>query len=245
MADALAGWVAGVSQVLVGHPFDTVKVRIQTGQFATVTSCVCLTWKSEGVVGFYRGVPSPLLGIAACNSVLFSSYHLARQHLDVSMAGCISGLAMGVVNCPVELLKVKLQTGDLHFWDCSKSLWRLGGLRSFFKGISITLLRDAPSFAAYFVVYENGKSSNSLGTVLSGASAGVAAWLACYPQDVIKSVIQSASSPMTISQAARCIYTVHGWRGFWLGIGPTLARAVPANAATFYTFELIKSVLSS
>jgi hypothetical protein len=30
----------------------------------------------------------------------------------------------------------------------------------------------------------------------------------------------------------------HGWRALWRGFGPCLARAFPANAAGFVTYEL-------
>lgn len=77
--------------------------------------------------------------------------------------------------------------------------------------------------------------------IISGGCAGIAAWLPCYPQDVIKSVIQSNQSRLTISKAAQKIYSTHGLKGFFKGLTPTMMRAFPANAATFLGYEFVMS----
>lgn len=80
--------------------------------------------------------------------------------------------------------------------------------------------------------------------ILSGGCAGIAAWLPCYPQDVIKSVIQSNESKLTIPQATSKIYKTSGFKGFFKGFTPTMIRAFPANAATFLGYELIISTFN-
>jgi len=74
--DVLAGTVGGICTVVVGHPFDTIKVRLQT-QFegsqaykGTWDACV-RTLRVEGVRGFYKGVQSPLLGEGVFNAWQF------------------------------------------------------------------------------------------------------------------------------------------------------------------------------
>lgn len=74
--------------------------------------------------------------------------------------------------------------------------------------------------------------------LISGGMAGIAAWLPCYPQDVLKSRIQSSAHPITLREAARSLYATSGIKGFWKGFGPTMCRAFPANAATFLGYEL-------
>lgn len=39
-------------------------------------------------------------------------------------------------------------------WDCTKKVIRQGGPQALFRGLLPTVLRDTPSFAAYFWVYE-------------------------------------------------------------------------------------------
>ena len=59
---------------MAGYPLDTVKVRIQTsppGSFRGTFDCLARVAGQEGVAGLYRGISSPLLGVAGINAVTF------------------------------------------------------------------------------------------------------------------------------------------------------------------------------
>lgn len=61
-----AGGVGGVFAVVVGHPFDLVKVRLQTaekGVYNGAMDVVRQTIAREGAKGLYRGVSAPLTGV--------------------------------------------------------------------------------------------------------------------------------------------------------------------------------------
>jgi solute carrier family 25 (mitochondrial carnitine/acylcarnitine transporter), member 20/29 len=116
------------------------------------------------------------------------------------------------------------------------------------------MLREFPSFAAYFGVYEALKrwlspsgNPSPQHLLLVGGCAGIAAWLPCYPQDVVKSRWQSmrdvptTTTPWTI---ARDMARQHGWRAFTRGLAPTLIRAFPANGPTFLAYEWMHAALS-
>lgn len=66
IVDYIAGVAGGVAVVLVGHPFDTTKTRLQTaphGFYTDTMDCVKKTFHREGFKGFYSGINSPLAGI--------------------------------------------------------------------------------------------------------------------------------------------------------------------------------------
>jgi solute carrier family 25 carnitine/acylcarnitine transporter 20/29 len=49
----------------VGHPFDTVKVRLQTtdtSHFRGPMDCLLQTVRKEGFAGLYKGATPPLVG---------------------------------------------------------------------------------------------------------------------------------------------------------------------------------------
>ncbi|KAI9097242.1 mitochondrial carrier domain-containing protein [Phlyctochytrium arcticum] len=278
LKDLIAGTAGGWAQVVVGHPFDTLKVRLQTQgpqhQYANALDCLKQTVRNEGVLALYKGVVSPLMGVGVCNAVLFGANgtfrHLiggGKEQLSIgqyALAGSLSGGVMAWVNCPVELLKVKLQTqfstagapptytGVL---DCGIKTVRASGLAGLYRGIGITLLREFPSFAVYFGAYEsvkiyfknsNGGAPVGMGQlIIAGGVAGIGAWLPCYPQDVIKSRMQSDSRKGISSLTyAREIYASAGIKGFFRGFGPTMLRAFPANAATFLVYEQARKLMS-
>ena len=59
--NSLSGTVAGIAVCLVGHPFDTLKVRLQTQPVSKpvyngLFDCFMKTLKWEGLSGFYKGV---------------------------------------------------------------------------------------------------------------------------------------------------------------------------------------------
>lgn len=70
--------------MLVGHPLDTIKVRLQTAsssQGLSMASCVRLTLREEGVRGFYKGMQSPLAGEGFFNAVQFLVYGASKRML--------------------------------------------------------------------------------------------------------------------------------------------------------------------
>ena len=110
--------MAGLATLLVGQPFDTVKVRMQTVDGAPqsfVTSAYrCLS--NEGIRGLYKGTTPQLVGSAVQHSTRYAAYAEAKQVLTSEVAGfssptavgCLGGVATGccvaIVATPVELV---------------------------------------------------------------------------------------------------------------------------------------------
>lgn len=86
-----AGGFGGLCAVVVGHPFDLVKVRLQTAEKGVYSSAVDVVRKSiarDGLRrGLYAGVSAPLVGVTPmCTSIYPScsddppSYPFSRQY---------------------------------------------------------------------------------------------------------------------------------------------------------------------
>jgi len=140
-------------------------------------------------------------------------------------------------------------------FDCIRGLYKEGGLRSIFRGSVATVARDGPGSAAYFAAYEVAKKAltpaggdgqlNLGAVVMAGGTAGVAMWAIAIPPDVIKSRIQSAPSGTYsgFMDCARKTIAADGVSALWKGFGPAMARAFPANAATFLGVEYCRQAL--
>jgi len=140
--------------------------------------------------------------------------------------------------------------------DVVRQLYKAGGLRSVFRGSAMTLARDGPGSAAYFATYElvkrrltpldaNGKPSGDLSltaVMTAGGAAGVAMWIPVFPVDTLKSRLQSTEGS-TIGGTFRTLWAQGGYRAFFPGFAPAMARAVPANAATFLGVELAQKAM--
>ncbi|CDR37349.1 CYFA0S01e09868g1_1 [Cyberlindnera fabianii] len=187
------------------------------------------------------------------------------------LCGGISGVVASYVLTPIELIKCKMQVEQVYSGQGKpntvlghiKHVWKMGGLKGFWFGQTGTLLREAGGSASWFGVYElvsktlkewrlgrraNSDDTNTIGELLfSGASAGIAYNLSLFPADTVKSTMQTGSivnpeqKPMTFQEAARTIYKHGGVKSFYRGLGITLARAIPSNAAIFFTYEGLKN----
>ncbi|ROV93501.1 hypothetical protein VSDG_06830 [Cytospora chrysosperma] len=284
--DLFSGAAGGVAQVLLGQPFDIVKVRLQTSTtntsaVATATSIL----KNEGPMAFYKGTLTPLIGIGACVSVQFGGFHAARRYFEEQntrtrgaaegaplsygqyfAAGAIAGVANTVLSCPIEHVRIRLQTqphgaGRLYAGpvDCVRKLVRAegGGLaRGVYRGSAVTVLREAQAYGVWFLAFEwlmnsdvarNGVRRDDISPLkvaFYGGLAGEALWLASYPFDVVKSKMQTdgfgkdGQRYKTMRDCFAQTWRAEGMRGFWKGLGPTLLRAMPVSAGTFAVVEM-------
>ncbi|KAK7138214.1 hypothetical protein R3I94_013749 [Phoxinus phoxinus] len=123
--DFIAGWIGGASSVIVGHPLDTVKTRLQTGNGYTNTlHCIVSIYKKENVTGFFKGLSFPLASITLYNSVVFGVFSNTQRlisryrygdsrhpcsMLDLTVASMLTGLVSVGVGAPVDLVKIRLQ----------------------------------------------------------------------------------------------------------------------------------------
>ncbi|TSK28137.1 Solute carrier family 25 member 48 [Bagarius yarrelli] len=123
--DFLAGWIGGASSVIVGHPLDTVKTRLQAGKgYKNAFDCIVTTYKKETVTGFFKGLSFPLASITVYNSMVFGFFGNAQRFisevrygdrghscdmLDLTLASMLTGLVSVGVGAPVDLVKIRLQ----------------------------------------------------------------------------------------------------------------------------------------
>ncbi|WFD29424.1 hypothetical protein MSPP1_000433 [Malassezia sp. CBS 17886] len=177
--DVMAGTVGGVAQVLVGQPFDIIKVRIQTeppGTYSGVLGCIKEIARKEGPLAFYKGTELPLLGVGACVSIQFGvMQYLKRKftayngretgvkapgmtHTQLYVAGSASGIVNSFLACPIEQVRIRLQTQHTRLFsgpfDCLSKIHQVGGLRGVYHGMGPTMLREGHGMGVYFLTYE-------------------------------------------------------------------------------------------
>ncbi|KAJ3491268.1 hypothetical protein NLI96_g855 [Meripilus lineatus] len=181
--DLTAGTAGGICQVMVGQPFDIVKVRMQTapkGTYKGMLHCAGGIFKNEGPLAFYKGTLTPLLGIGVCVSIQFGAMEYSKRYFgqqnrengvggpngltlsgpQLFVSGVFAGLANGVVSGPVEHIRIRLQTQSATKpvyagpFDAMKKIYSGYGIRGIYKGQAVTLLREASGYGIYFWAYE-------------------------------------------------------------------------------------------
>ncbi|KAL0091801.1 mitochondrial carrier domain-containing protein [Phycomyces blakesleeanus] len=185
--------------------------------------------QSEGVGSLFKGVLSPVVGLAGLNAILFVSYgtilrYFERQHgldtheaslSEIYIAGCGAGIASFFFSTPTDLVKIQAQMSRIpkSTWDVAKTIYSNNGVLGFYQGGFATIVRDAPSYGLYFLVYEGTKrllevestgdaagGSNAMKILLAGGLAGAVSWTSIYPLDVIKSRLQ-----MQVQVQSQCV----------------------------------------
>ncbi|GAA6010308.1 hypothetical protein JCM10207_005167 [Rhodosporidiobolus poonsookiae] len=221
------GGIAGALGATAVYPIDLTKTRMQNQRSKVVgellyknsLDCVKKVYKNEGFLGFYRGLPPQLIGVAPEKAIKLTVNDLVREYATDPRTGRIKlswelaagGLAGGcqvVFTNPLEIVKIRLQMqgenakaggaprqGAVHI---VKQL----GLLGLYRGATACLARDVPFSAIYFPahahlkkdVFHEGRDGKVLSYGEALAAAAIAGMPAAYlttPADVIKTRLQT------------------------------------------------------
>ncbi|KAK4519395.1 uncharacterized protein ATC70_009630 [Mucor velutinosus] len=211
-----AGMASGITKLAVGHPFDTVKIRMQTtsksdGKFKGPLDCFLKTIRQEGPRALYKGATPPLVGWMFMDSIMLGTLHNARmiqqqwngdkplsifQH---GLAGLAGGITVSFVATPVEQIKARLQvqydaksktySGPI---DCIRKVVRNNGIFGLWQGLTPTML-----FRSWFFVFWSSyevfttqlkKTSLTDGSItfIAGGLSATAFWIGAFPSDMVK-----------------------------------------------------------
>lgn len=275
----VAGGMGGMAGVVSGYPLDTLRIRLQQPSNTRSASALLRNIvSSQGILALYRGMGAPLASVTFQNAMVFQVYAVLSRafnsckangdppsYRSVALGGVGTGALQSFLLSPVELVKIRLQLLSPHKHNhhrkgpliVAKDIYKKEGIRGIYRGLTITVLRDAPAHGVYFWTYEytreklhpgcrkNGKES--LKTMLvAGGSAGVASWICCYPLDVVKSRLQAQSQASSdLKPKYRGILDClcksvqeEGYCVLWRGLGTAVTRAFIVNGTVFAAYEI-------
>jgi solute carrier family 25 carnitine/acylcarnitine transporter 20/29 len=178
----IAGCLGGVTQVIIGQPFDTVKVRLQNqveGKkvYTSMTDCIKKIYTYEGPTAFYKGVLPPLLAVGGCSSIQFGVLETTKRFFlslqsgtkkelemrYIFLSGAVAGLANSIISIPAEHLRIRMQiqqnsagtSGEYRSSiDAAKKIYKKHGIQGIYKGGFISAIREMYAYGIYFATYE-------------------------------------------------------------------------------------------
>lgn len=156
----LLSYTASIGSVAGGYPLDSIKSRMQTQGFNSITKCTINALQHEGIRGLFRGISSPLFTIAFSRSInvsVFSFVKPSTSQLSLGLsnlnnikpifkvvgdnlpgsflAGYSAGFFTSLWACPFEFVKLYSQ---ISFLENKSKIGNIEALRQIwnFKGPS-------------------------------------------------------------------------------------------------------------
>lgn len=177
--DATAGAAGGTVSVLLGQPFDLIKVRLQTANSSNVVRVARDVVSNEGWRAFYKGATLPFLGVGACVSIQFTVFHSVRQTLEslnthrgkahhgmsnsqTYLAGAVAGVANSFISGPIEHIRTRMQLdksiGSARQYagsiDCVRKVMAEAGIAGPYKAWPMAIAREFQAYGCYFATFE-------------------------------------------------------------------------------------------
>mmetsp|Transcript_6773 Transcript_6773/g.11849 ORF Transcript_6773/g.11849 Transcript_6773/m.11849 type:complete len:393 (-) Transcript_6773:311-1489(-) len=256
--DLFAGGVAGSASVIVGHPFDTIKVRLQTSTPSSGNSTTKTASNNHGSFrSLFKGMAAPLSTAAVVNAIIFASYGSFTRlwedsfengrHDKSGVHGAVTG--EGAVFIDRDEHGIHEQMKD----------WEKGNI---VRDSSSQIDSESPPHVRRQQEAEQQKTkqiektselssagsarSDTLKVFMCGAAAGTVQAFVICPMEHIKCRLQVQSSTQQLYKGPvdACISIVKKYgffSGLYRGMGVTLWRETPAFGMYFATYDTIKA----
>ncbi|QLQ78206.1 hypothetical protein HG537_0A04530 [Torulaspora globosa] len=199
--------------------------------------------------------------------------------LRSAIAGGISGSCAKTLIAPLDRIKILFQTSNPHYTkyagslvglvEAAKHIWINDGLRGFFQGHSVTLIRIFPYAAVKFVAYEQIRNilipskeyEVHWRRLVSGSLAGLCSVFLTYPLDLIRvrlayvtehkkvklgKIVRTIwEEPVSATLAKKWyipIWFAH-WSNFYRGYIPTVLGMIPYAGVSFFAHDYMHDLL--
>ena len=260
--DLFAGWCAGAGSVFIGFPLETLKSNLQvqagTTKRGTLVEVTRTLIKERGLLGLWRGCLAPLASAPIFMSISVSTYSALVQKTSSltqhACAGAFSGVTQAFVNLPFEVIKVRMQVSRgkhvASTWTTAKAMVQASGLSSLYPrhALLANILSLAVGNFVYYGFHEwiQREVLSRHGElllhhrILVGGTTGVFYWMLIFPLDLVRTRVL-ADSRATLASATREAVKLHGVRGLYAGLLPTVIRAFFTNATFMTVFGLLRA----
>lgn len=248
------GVMYGTTSVCVGHPFDTIKTKMQAqrgfesrNMFHTFSKTV----REQGVRGLYRGCLPPLFGSGIFRSTQFAVFEAVYTYLDhplghselpltgglqvrVLAAGFTAATARSLIETPLEYAKVRRQT---------QQSWQF---RHLYRGFGVTWFRTQGLMNTYFILVDSGRrhvpelfSTPLIGPFLTSGVAATLGWWVVWPLEYMKSQVQGSygQDESVLRRMRRVLRERGGVFALYRGIGPGTIRSFIANGTSMIVMQ--------
>lgn len=179
------------------------------------------------------------------------------------VAGGVAGAMSRTCTAPFDRIKVYLQvnstkTNKLGVMSCVHLLHAEGGIKSFWRGNGINVIKIAPESAMKFMSYDQikrwiqeykgGAELTTVERLFAGSSAGAISQTAIYPMEVMKTRLalrRTGQLDKGMIHFAHKMYMKEGIKCFYKGYVPNLLGIIPYAGIDLTVYETLKSMYTN
>ena len=261
--DFLPGALAGLSSVILGYPFDTLKTRMQVNNYGSSNSILKDIIKKEGITTLYRGLSLPLITNTTKRSYQYYLFdYLNNKDLNPYVSGALAGISGSIIGCPMHVLKANMQsttkTKFKNIYSLIQFVYKKYGWKGFYKGFNINLFKDSLYGGFYLGNYvllkeklpkivfnetydKSNENQKKITHFFSGGLSAVFIWGIFIPIDHIETAIQTNRGIKYIKEKVKNNNILILWRGSF----PILLRIFPVSAISMLIYELTLSYVKN
>lgn len=170
-------------------------------------------------------------------------------------AGAVAAMVSRTFVAPLERLKLEyiVRGEQKHIIELIQSITASQGLKGFWKGNVVNLLRTAPFKAINFYAYDTyrkkllqmtgNEDATNFERFVAGAAAGITATILCLPMDTIrtKMVAPGGEALGGVIGVCRHMVQTEGFFSLYKGLLPAIISMAPSGAVFYGVYDILKT----
>lgn len=170
-------------------------------------------------------------------------------------AGAVAAMVSRTFVAPLERLKLEymLRGEEKKLFELIKTIAATQGLRGFWKGNLVNILRTAPFKAVNFYAYDTYRKqllklrgddeTTNFERLIAGAAAGITATVLCIPLDTIRTkLVAPGGEALGGVIGAFChVVQTEGFFSLYKGLVPSILSIAPSAAVFYGVYDILKS----
>ncbi|WOL12481.1 putative mitochondrial adenine nucleotide transporter BTL3 [Canna indica] len=170
-------------------------------------------------------------------------------------AGAVAAMVSRTFVAPLERLKLEyiLRGEQSNLFVLIHKIATTQGLKGFWKGNFVNILRTAPFKAVNFYAYDTyrkqllrlsgNEETTNFERFIAGAAAGITATILCIPMDTIrtKMVAPGGEALGGVIGVFRHMIQTEGFFSLYKGLVPSLVSMAPSGAVFYGVYDILKS----
>ncbi|KAG0664326.1 hypothetical protein C6P44_001055 [Monosporozyma unispora] len=252
-----------------------------------IVKAITSLFRQGGIRAFYVGNGLNAFKVFPESSIKFGTFELVKRliskvegvaspndlsQMSTYLAGGLSGVMAQFSSYPIDTLKFRMQCapldnpvhGNTLLVNTTKQMYQEGGLRMFYRGVSVGLMGifpyaalDLGTFTTLKRWYINRQAKqmgvppdkltlDNLAVMPIGAFSGSVGACVVYPINLLRTRLQAQGTyahPYVYKGFVDCFkQTVarEGYQGLYKGLVPTLAKVIPAVSISYLCYENLK-----